>query len=673
MYKFIIVFLILATFLGCRRRKIDEVSEPADIRATLDVKPGVDDEPGDEPGDETGDETGDEITDDELENESPALPQLTPVTFTSPIKPIQIYGSEITIAWEGQNDIPGLKFESLVCENTVCKKCLNSNSTFVASTLNSRLIPLEEGSTVYFCVRSVFEEFEQGTKSTWAVSDEIVRLPTPKNITASNISELKFETPIGTTVATLGLDIEPQGDVSFEIVGDKQNFKINGRDLILDQSLAGISGNSVNVKILVNYDEFYSLERTLTFNVGVSELSPVGLALFENEFNENQSISSTFIVTDNIGDSHTFELVGTNNDNSYFSINGNALESNGLDYEAKNSYKVRVRVTDSTNLTYEGDLNISVRDLAELPTDISLQVLDGAKDGDFSANEALFEIQVVDQDPQNNYSFNLKYLGPLPGKKYLDHLNIMNFQNDTNRIVALDNWRTARMILEVEIVDQEIVNAQNTFTKTLVFEYEQIANLGLPGNCADILAAFPSNPQDGNYWVFHNKDSNKPWEIECVDLPIGQPKDYMNVIKKHTYSAYNTTQNRFGAVKIDPSTFIIDANDTRFAGSADLPFGVAIACENMTASARIKFNPSPLSIESEFKGGEVSYSADKGIIDLSVTAGGQCNFVSTNDRIKAGNKIYSTNGVEESAEMVPFLMQLKYDINSFPTWVLHSR
>ncbi|WP_348240814.1 cadherin repeat domain-containing protein, partial [Salmonella enterica] len=56
-----------------------------------------------------------------------------------------------------------------------------------------------------------------------------------------------------------------------------------------------------------------------------------------------------------------------------FSIAGNALQTGAIfDYETKNSYSIRVRSTDSGGLFTERDLVISVTDVNEAATRISL-------------------------------------------------------------------------------------------------------------------------------------------------------------------------------------------------------------------------------------------------------------------------------------------------------------
>jgi len=110
---------------------------------------------------------------------------------------------------------------------------------------------------------------------------------------------------------------------------------------------------------------------------------PTDLSLSATTINENVAVntiignlSSTDPDTGNI---FTYSLVsGTgSDDNASFSIiNDNQLSINvSPNYEAQNSYNIRIRTTDQGGLSYEKALTISVNDLLnEVPTDLSLSV-----------------------------------------------------------------------------------------------------------------------------------------------------------------------------------------------------------------------------------------------------------------------------------------------------------
>jgi hypothetical protein len=75
------------------------------------------------------------------------------------------------------------------------------------------------------------------------------------------------------------------------------------------------------------------------------------------------------------GGSATYTLVaGTGStDNASFSISGTTLKTAAsFNYEAKSSYSIRIRVTDQGGLTFEKQFTITVTDVNEPPTNITL-------------------------------------------------------------------------------------------------------------------------------------------------------------------------------------------------------------------------------------------------------------------------------------------------------------
>jgi YVTN family beta-propeller protein len=111
--------------------------------------------------------------------------------------------------------------------------------------------------------------------------------------------------------------------------------------------------------------------------------APTDIALGPGSVEENQPAGAsvgTFTTTDPnsadpAGESFTYELVAGDGDadNALFAIAGNELQTAAaFDYETRNSYSVRVSVTDQGFLTYEKSFTIAVTDVNEAPTDIAL-------------------------------------------------------------------------------------------------------------------------------------------------------------------------------------------------------------------------------------------------------------------------------------------------------------
>jgi hypothetical protein len=132
------------------------------------------------------------------------------------------------------------------------------------------------------------------------------------------------------------------------------------------------SGYAWRVQVVGNYAYVADSEGGLKI-IDVSEFTnktPTNLTLSTSTIAENQIIGTVvgnLTTTDpDTGDTFTYSLVtgiGAT-DNSVFTISNNQLKTKAVfDFEAKNSYSIRVRTTDQGGLFFEQQLTIGVTDL----------------------------------------------------------------------------------------------------------------------------------------------------------------------------------------------------------------------------------------------------------------------------------------------------------------------
>lgn len=118
---------------------------------------------------------------------------------------------------------------------------------------------------------------------------------------------------------------------------------------------------------------------------------------------------STLSSTDlDANDTFTYSLVaGTGDtDNTAFTIDSNNLKINSSpDFETKSSYNIRVKTTDNGGLSFEKSLIITVNDLNEAPTDLSLGVT--TVDENVPANTIIGTFSSTDQDANNTFTYSL--------------------------------------------------------------------------------------------------------------------------------------------------------------------------------------------------------------------------------------------------------------------------
>lgn len=112
---------------------------------------------------------------------------------------------------------------------------------------------------------------------------------------------------------------------------------------------------------------------------GVSRVNeaPVSFTLPDNAILENEAVNTAvgnFMVTDDSGDTHSYVLVAGDgdDDNASFGIDGISLiAKTSFDFETKNSYAIRARVTDDKGNFVEDSFTIDVSNVIETGTDIT--------------------------------------------------------------------------------------------------------------------------------------------------------------------------------------------------------------------------------------------------------------------------------------------------------------
>ena len=117
---------------------------------------------------------------------------------------------------------------------------------------------------------------------------------------------------------------------------------------------------------------------TANINIIAVNDPPTDISLSNNNVDENQAMGTTvgsFTTVDLDGDTHTYTFVSGMGDdnNAAFSISSNQLKTGAsFDYETMSTYSVRVRSTDSGGQYRDEVFTITVNDVAEAPTDITL-------------------------------------------------------------------------------------------------------------------------------------------------------------------------------------------------------------------------------------------------------------------------------------------------------------
>jgi YVTN family beta-propeller protein len=150
--------------------------------------------------------------------------------------------------------------------------------------------------------------------------------------------------------------------------------------------------------------------------ITVQNSAPTDIALSNSSADENKPSGTTvgtFSTTDpDPGDAFTYSLVSGagSTDNSSFQIVGSTLETNAtFDFETKSSYSIRVRSTDAGGQSFEKQFTITINDVNDAPTDISLS--NSSIDENVAAPATIGTLTASDQDAGQTHTFTLQGSG----------------------------------------------------------------------------------------------------------------------------------------------------------------------------------------------------------------------------------------------------------------------
>ncbi|MBO1048495.1 MAG: cadherin repeat domain-containing protein [Dolichospermum sp. DEX182a] len=215
-------------------------------------------------------------------------------------------------------------------------------------------------------------------------------MPAPTNLTLTPSTVAENNNAFEGILSTIDPDAGDTFTYSLvEGTGDTDNslfIIINENKLTPQTDFDFETKNSYSVRVRTTDKGGLTFERQLT--IGVTNVNEAPTDLSYNNTTDTTTIDESptdgVIVIGNLisqdqdaqdaGSTFTYILVAGDGDtdNSSFSIVGNQLIAETvLDFETKESYSIRVQTTDQGGLTFEKQLNITVNDINEAPTDLS--------------------------------------------------------------------------------------------------------------------------------------------------------------------------------------------------------------------------------------------------------------------------------------------------------------
>jgi hypothetical protein len=244
--------------------------------------------------------------------------------------------------------------------------------------------------------------------------DVDVTLNTRPSIIVPNFSQTE-NTATGTTIGNLVANDDEGGTFTW-VFEDTANYPDNNS---FSLTSGGVLSNAEvfnhEVKSLytlyVKVTDNGGLTNTREFTVDIVDVNetPYGLTLSNNSQRENTPTGTTIGIFSGLdvdsNETFTYALTGSGNNNSAFALSSSGVLKNAIvfNYEVKNSYSIEVTVTDSGNNTYTDTFTISVLDVNESPTNLSLSSNSIAENQSTGTTIGTFSSTDVDSGDSHSY------------------------------------------------------------------------------------------------------------------------------------------------------------------------------------------------------------------------------------------------------------------------------
>jgi len=250
-----------------------------------------------------------------------------------------------------------------------------------------------------------------------AASLSIPILQPPKVVTISSSSSPE-NAVLGTLVGSFSSSPSAPADVfTYSLVSgagsaDNASFTISGSQLRAATSFDFETKNSYSIRVRSTDQGGLFSEKVFSVSVTDVNESPADISLSASSVAENAVVGTTvgtFSTADvDAGGTFAYSLVSGEGsaDNASFTINGSQLKANAsFNFETKNTYSIRVRSTDQGGLFAEKVFSISVANVNEAPTELTLSATIVAENS--AIGTAVGTFSTADVDAVNTFTYSL--------------------------------------------------------------------------------------------------------------------------------------------------------------------------------------------------------------------------------------------------------------------------
>ena len=238
--------------------------------------------------------------------------------------------------------------------------------------------------------------------------------PTDISLTPGKTAE---NTPAPASVGALtSVDRNAYDTFTYSLVagtGDTDNtlFSLSGDQLFLNSSPDFEAKSSYAIRVRNTDQGGLSTEKALTVLITNVNEAPLDLNVSNNSINENVGpttlIGSLSSIDPDSNQTFTYGLVAGSGatDNSAFSIFGDQLYLKANpDFETQSTYSIRIETRDGDGLSYQRQFMLTVNNLNDAPTDISLS--NAAINENVPINTVVGNLSTTDQDAGNTFTYS---------------------------------------------------------------------------------------------------------------------------------------------------------------------------------------------------------------------------------------------------------------------------
>ncbi|MCG9881106.1 MAG: cadherin domain-containing protein [Bacteroidia bacterium] len=255
----------------------------------------------------------------------------------------------------------------------------NSNFFIIGNELRTNNIFDFETKNFYIVVLTATDASGSSFSKQFVIQiKDSVDAPTALELGDNSVSE---NMPIGEVVGTFtASDADQFSGFNYSLVSgvgsiDNSNFSIVNDTLYANVVFNFEAKKTYSIRVRVTDVTNATFERAFSIQVTDANDAPTAILLSNNTLQENkQALTEIGLFTTSdvdANESHKYTLVTGvgSTDNAFFIIEGNTLRSNfSANFEAKNTYSVRVATTDNGGSVLEDVFVINVVDISEKPS-----------------------------------------------------------------------------------------------------------------------------------------------------------------------------------------------------------------------------------------------------------------------------------------------------------------